>query len=42
MDKIPEQLKDFRNFMYIVWKHLNLPDPTPVQYDMADYIQNCP
>ena len=42
MDKIPEQLKDFRNFMFIVWKHLNLPDPTPVQYDMADYIQNCP
>ena len=42
MDKMPEQLKDFRNFMYIVWKHLNLPDPTPVQYDMADYIQNCP
>ena len=42
MEKMPEQLKDFRNFMYIVWKHLNLPDPTPVQYDMADYIQNCP
>jgi hypothetical protein len=42
MDNIPEQLKDFRNFMYIVWKHLNLPDPTPVQYDMADYIQNAP
>jgi len=42
MDKMPEQLKDFRNFMYIVWKHLNLPDPTPVQYDMADFIQNCP
>lgn len=41
MEKMPEQLKDFRNFMYIVWKHLNLPDPTPVQYDMADYIQNC-
>ena len=42
MDKVPEQLKDFRNFMYIVWKHLALPDPTPVQYDMADFIQNCP
>jgi len=42
MANVPEQLKDFRNFMYIVWKHLNLPDPTPVQYDMADYIQNCP
>ena len=39
---MPEQLKDFRNFMYIVWKHLNLPDPTPVQYDMAEFIQNCP
>lgn len=42
MDKMPEQLKDFRNFMYLVWKHLNLPDPTPVQYDMAEYIQTCP
>ena len=42
MDNVPEQLKDFRNFLYIVWKHLNLPDPTPVQYDMADYIQNSP
>jgi len=39
MDK---QLQDFRNFLFVVWKHLNLPDPTPVQYDMADYIQNCP
>ena len=42
MEKIPEQLKDFRNFMYIVWKHLNLPDPTPVQYDIADFIQTAP
>lgn len=42
MDNVPEQLKDFRNFLFIVWKHLNLPDPTPVQYDMAEYIQNCP
>ena len=37
-----EQIVDFRNFLYIVWKHLNLPDPTDVQYDIADYIQNCP
>ena len=28
--------------MYLVWKHLNLPDPTPVQYDIADFIQNGP
>ena len=37
---IPKQLHDFKNFMYLVWKHLNLPDPTPVQYDIADYIQS--
>jgi hypothetical protein len=28
--------------MYMVWKHLNLPDPTPVQYDIAHYIQTGP
>ena len=28
--------------MFIVWKHLNLPEPTPVQYDIADYIQTAP
>ena len=39
---IPEPLHDFRNFMYLVWKHLNLPDPTPVQYDIADFLQNGP
>lgn len=34
------KLKDFKNFLYICWKHLNLPHPTPVQYDMANYIQD--
>lgn len=33
-------LGDFRNFLYLVWKHLNLPDPTPVQYDIAYYLQH--
>lgn len=33
---------DFRNFVWLVWKHLNLPDPTPVQYDMAWNLQNSP
>ena len=37
-----EELKDFRNFLYLVWDHLNLPEPTPVQYDIADWIQNGP
>lgn len=41
-NQIPEKLKDFRNFLYLVWKHLNLPDPTPVQYNIAEYLQNSP
>lgn len=40
--EVPEQLRDFRNFVWIVWKHLNLPDPTPIQYDLADYLQDSP
>jgi len=31
---------DFKNFLYLAWKHLNLPQPTPVQYDIADYLQD--
>jgi len=42
MSEIDAQLHDFRNFLYIAWDHLGLPDPTPVQYDIADYIQNGP
>lgn len=34
--------EDFRNFLFIVWKHLNLPDPTAVQYDIAEYLQHGP
>jgi len=33
---------DFRNFLFLVWQHLNLPDPTPVQYDIAQYLQHGP
>jgi len=32
----------FRNFIYIAWKHLGLPDPTPLQYDIAEYLQYGP
>ncbi len=31
--------KDFRNFLYLIWKYLRLPDPTPLQYEIADYLQ---
>ena len=26
---VPKELYDFRNFLYLTWKHLGLPDPTP-------------
>lgn len=34
------KVKNFKNFLYLCWKHLNLPEPTPVQYDIADYLQS--
>lgn len=34
--------EDFRVFLYLVWKHLGLPDPTPIQYDIADFLQHGP
>jgi len=35
-----ELILDFRNFLFVVWEHLNLPEPTPVQYDIAQYLQD--
>jgi hypothetical protein len=35
-------LDDFRNFLFLVWKHLRLPDPTPLQYEIAEYLQHGP
>ena len=34
--------EDFRNFLYVIWKHLGLPDPTKAQYRMAYYLQHGP
>lgn len=33
---------DFRNFVYMIWQHLGLPEPTPAQYDIAKYLQHGP
>lgn len=33
---------DFRVFLHAVWKHLGLPAPTPVQLDIAHYMQHGP
>lgn len=34
--------QDFRNFLFIVWQHLNLPPPTTRQYELAYYLQHGP
>jgi hypothetical protein len=33
---------DFRNFLFMVWRHLNLPNPTAIQYDIAQFLQHGP
>ena len=40
-DKLPKPYdEDFRYFLVIVWKHLQLPNPTPIQLDIAGYMQD--
>ena len=34
--------EDFKVFLFFIWKHLNLPDPTRSQYVMADWLQHGP
>lgn len=33
---------DFRKFLFYVWQHIGLPDPTPLQYDLAKYLATGP
>ena len=39
---IDVRLKDFRNFLFLCWGHLGLPEPTETQYQIAEYLQNGP
>ena len=40
---LPEPFSsDFRYFLVVVWRHLQLPDPTPIQLDIAGYMQEGP
>jgi hypothetical protein len=40
---LPEPFdQDFRYFLVVVWRHLGLPDPTPVQLDIAHFMQHGP
>ena len=38
-EQIEKARKDFRVFLFMVWKALGLPDPTPLQYDVAYALQ---
>lgn len=33
---------DFRNFVWLAWQALGLPEPAPIQYDVAGYIAEGP
>jgi len=40
---LPEPFSnDFRYFLVVVWTHLQLPKPTPIQLDIAEYMQDGP
>lgn len=41
-EQIAKAKEDFRVFIYMVWKMISLPDPTPIQYDIARTLQNLP
>lgn len=34
--------EDFRRFLFLIWKHLQLPEPTPRQYEIAYELQHGP
>lgn len=40
--QIAQAKKDFRVFLFMVWDAINLPEPTPIQYDIARVIQKPP
>lgn len=41
-EQIDKAREDFRVFLFIVWKEIGLPEPTPIQYDIAKTLQNAP
>ena len=41
-EQVERAKKDFRAFIFIVWKEIGLPNPTPIQIDMAHTLQNPP
>lgn len=43
--ELPSQLRGengFKNFLWYAWHQIGLPDPTPIQYEIADWMQHGP
>jgi hypothetical protein len=40
--QVEKAFADFRKFLFIVWRMVGLPEPTPIQYDMGKTLQNPP
>lgn len=40
LDNRDQRLADFRNFLFLIWKHVRLPAPSIIQYDIADFLQD--
>jgi len=38
----PHPFISFKNFAWYIWQELGLPPPTPIQYDIADFLQSGP
>ena len=41
-EQIQKAKEDFRVFLFIVWDAIGLPEPTPIQYDIANCLQHLP
>lgn len=39
-NQLKDALGDFRTFLCLTWKHLRLPAPTPLQLDIAHFLQH--
>ena len=43
LSTMPEEVhpafEDFRNFLFLVWSHLGLPEPTKAQYEIGHRLQ---
>lgn len=41
-EQVKKAEEDFRVFLFIVWRMIGLPPPTPIQYSMGEYLMNPP